>query len=127
MNNWMNSASEWNGASQYRIIRKMSHFTNPGPSKNWVLIDEREESINDGFFVVTMNQRGGGCVLVDYPASYHGDAGGLNFADGHSEIRKWVDPRTRPKLRRNYNLTLNIPSPNNADIPWLQERTTGPE
>ena len=30
--------------------------------------------------------------IVDYPASYHNGAGGLSFADGHSEIRKWVDP-----------------------------------
>jgi prepilin-type N-terminal cleavage/methylation domain-containing protein len=125
MNNWMNSASEWNGATRYKIIRKATHITNPGPSKTWVLIDEREESINDGFFVVTMNQTGAGCYLVDYPASYHGDAGGLNFADGHSEIRKWVDPRTRPKLKRNQNIPLNIPSSNNSDIAWLQERSTG--
>jgi prepilin-type N-terminal cleavage/methylation domain-containing protein len=125
MNNWMNADSPWNGASQYRVLRKMSDFTDPGPAKTWVLIDEREESINDGYFVVTMNQRGAGCYLVDYPASYHGDAGGLNFADGHSEIKKWVDRRTRPPLKRNTNLSLNVPSPNNPDIAWLQERSTG--
>jgi prepilin-type N-terminal cleavage/methylation domain-containing protein len=88
MNNWMNSASAWNSGNQYRIPRKLSQITNPGPAKTWVLIDEREESINDGFFVVTMNQRGSGAYLVDYPASYNNWAGGLNFADGHSEIRK---------------------------------------
>lgn len=124
MNNWMNSASAWNGATQYRIPTKMTQMVNPGPAKTWVLIDEREESINDGFFVVTMNQRGAGCYLVDYPASYHNGAGGLNFADGHSEIRKWIDPRTKPS-KRTTNLQLNIPSPNNPDIAWLQERSTG--
>ncbi len=125
MNNWMNSRDPWNGASDYKIIRRTSDMTEPGPAGTWLLIDEREESINDGFFVVTMNQRGQGCYLVDYPASYHNGAGGLNFADGHSEIKKWLDPRTTPKLKKNSNLQLNIPSPNNRDIAWLQERSTG--
>jgi prepilin-type N-terminal cleavage/methylation domain-containing protein len=125
MNNWMNARGPWNGAREYRLIRKTSDMTQPGPSHTWVLIDEREESINDGYFVVTMNQRGPGCYLVDFPASYHNGAGGLNFADGHSEIKKWVDPRTMPPLKKNKNLQLNIPSPNNRDIAWLQERSTG--
>ena len=125
MNNWLNTSGAWNGATQYKIPRKMSDFTQPGPAKTWILIDEREESINDGFFAVTMNQRGQGCYLVDYPACYHNGAGGLNFGDGHSEIHKWRDPRTTPPHRTDANIPLNVPSPNNADIAWLQERTTG--
>jgi hypothetical protein len=121
----MNSSDAWNGGNQYRILRRLGDFVNPGPAKNWVLIDERQESINDGFFVVTMNQRGSGAYIVDFPASYHDGAAGLNFADGHSEIHKWRDPRTTPPLRDNFNLDLNIPSPNNQDVAWLQERTTG--
>lgn len=125
MNNWMNASGPWNGATQYKVLHRMSDFINPGPSKTWVLIDERQESINDGYFVVTMNQQGAGCYIVDFPASYHNGAGGLNFADGHSEIHKWRDPRTIPPSKDNFNLQLNIPSPNNQDIAWLQERTTG--
>jgi len=26
------------------------------------------------------------------PASYHNGACGFTFADGHSEIKKWLDP-----------------------------------
>jgi prepilin-type N-terminal cleavage/methylation domain-containing protein len=126
MNNWMNASGPWNGASQYKVLRRLSDFINPGPAKTWVLIDERQESINDGYFVVTMNQRGAGCYIVDFPASYHNGAGGLNFADGHSEIHRWRDGRTIPPLKDNFNLQLNIPSPNNQDIAWLQERSTGP-
>jgi prepilin-type N-terminal cleavage/methylation domain-containing protein len=125
MNNWLNASGPWNGANQYKVLRKLGDFTNPGPAKTWILIDEREESINDGYFVVTMNQRDGGCYLVDYPASYHNGAGGLNFGDGHSEIHRWRDPRTVPPHRDNFNLQLNIPSPNNQDIAWLQDRSTG--
>ena len=130
MNNWMNSpAAQWNGQTAWRMIRKTSDMTDPGPSGKWLLIDEREDSINDGFFVVDMlgyPNAPGSINLVDFPASYHNGAGGLNFADGHSEIHKWVDPRTTPVLRRGVELQLNIPSPNNRDIIWLQERTTSP-
>jgi len=129
MNNWLNSNSPWNGNSKWRILRKTSDMTSPGPAGTWLLIDEREESINDGFFVVDMAgypTAESSIVLVDYPASYHNGAGGLNFADGHSEIRKWLDPRTKPPLKKNANIPLNIPSPRNADIRWLQERSTSP-
>ncbi len=126
MNNWMNASGPWNGATQYKVLRRLSDFLNPGPAKTWVLIDERQESINVGYFVVTMNQRGAGCYIVDFPASYHNGAGGLNFADGHSEIHRWRDGRTTPPLKDNFNLQLNIPSPDNQDIAWLQERSTGP-
>jgi hypothetical protein len=128
MNNWLNSpGSVWNNQTAWKMIRKTSDMTDPAPSKNWILIDEREDSINDGFFVVDMlgyPERPQSIMLVDFPASYHNGAGGLNYADGHSEIRKWVDPRTTPRLKKNVELTLNIASPNNRDIIWLQERTT---
>lgn len=129
MNNWLNCASPWNGNSRWRILRKTSDMTFPGPAGTWLLIDEREESINDGFFVVDMAgfpSPESAIQLVDYPASYHNGAGGLNFADGHSEIKKWVDPRTKPPQKKNANIPLNIPSPRNADMKWLQERSTSP-
>ena len=128
MNNWMNPAgSEWAGQTAWKLIRKTSDMVNPAPAQNWILLDEREDSINDGFFVVDMTgypNSPGSITLVDFPASYHNKAGGLNFADGHAEIKKWVDPRTTPKLRKGTELTLGISTPNNKDIIWLQQRTT---
>ena len=63
--------------------------------------------------------------IIDSPASFHNGAGGISFSDGHAEIRKWMDARTRPPVHYNNNLVLNVASPNNQDIAWLQERTTG--
>ena len=129
MNDWMNSVlqSAWK-VPEFKTLLKVSDMVDPAPSKTWLLIDERQDSINDGYFAVDMT----GCpnvpqsvILVDFPASYHNQAGGINFADGHSEIKKWLDPRTTPKLKKGAELTLGIPSPNNKDIIWLQERTTG--
>jgi prepilin-type N-terminal cleavage/methylation domain-containing protein len=100
----------------------------PSPAKTWVTIDEREDSINDGWFAVDMTSydpdKPTGRIMVDYPASYHNRAGGLSFADGHSEIRKWVDPRTVPIVKFGQNLPLGQPSPNNRDVEWLQERSS---
>ena len=85
------------------------------------LLDEREDSINDGYFVVDMNGfvEGDGSKmqkLVDYPAAYHNGAAGIAFADGHSEIKRWKDKRTFPNLRRGVELSLNVPSPSNASV-----------
>ena len=90
-------------------------------------MDEREDSINDGEMIVGMSGYPSTPTqwkIVDYPAGYHNRAGGLSFADGHSEIRKWVDPRTVPVLKKGVEIPLNVQSPNNADVFWLMERTT---
>jgi prepilin-type processing-associated H-X9-DG protein len=109
-------------------FRKYAEITSPSPSKCWVFIDEREDSINDGWFAVNMDGfdpiNGASFIIVDYPGSYHNGAGGLAFADGHSEIRKWVDPRTTPPLRFGVPLALGQSSPNNQDVAWLQERSS---
>ncbi len=98
------------------------------PAKTWVTLDEREDSINDGWFAVDMSsydpERPTARIIVDYPASYHNRAGGLSFADGHSEIRKWVDGRTTPILKPGQPLPLGQPSPNNKDVDWLQDRSS---
>jgi prepilin-type N-terminal cleavage/methylation domain-containing protein/prepilin-type processing-associated H-X9-DG protein len=133
MNNWMGPGGEW-GSSQtkstpkvWKSFSRMTDIQSPNPSMAWVLVDEREDSINDGYFVVDMhgwpdNPRA--IFIVDYPASYHNGAGGLSFADGHAEIKKWLDPRTTPLLKRGGRIPLNIPSPDNKDIKWFQERSS---
>ena len=104
----------------YTQFRKYSQITIPSPARAWVFIDEREDSINDGWFAVSMDSydpyKPTADWLVDYPASYHNSAGGLAFADGHSEIHKWTVPRTTPRLKKGQLLSLNISSPNNKDM-----------
>ena len=84
----------------HKLFRKLGDMTDPSPSGIWVVIDEREESINNGHLMNCMdgifprNPRQFG--WINWPANYHNRASGLNFADGHSEIHKWLDPRTTP-------------------------------
>lgn len=128
MNNWV-GGPEWGasmGSGRWKTYTKTDDIVNPGPSMTFVLLDEREDSINDGYFVVDMAgypDRPNSWRIVDYPASYHNAAGGLSFADGHSEIKKWRDKRTMPKLSKN-DIPLNVPSPGNQDVYWMQVRST---
>ncbi len=131
MLNWVGGRGEglemgWSGPG-WRIYRKYSDMFDPGPANTFVFLDEREDSINDGMFVVDMTgypNNPSAFHLVDIPASYHGGSGGLSFADGHSELKSWKDPRTKPKLVRGQQIPYDNPCPNNRDIAWMQERAT---
>jgi prepilin-type processing-associated H-X9-DG protein len=111
------------GDDVYRINVKLSDLTDPPPVGTFVFIDEREDSINDCVIYVSMGLRGSAALWKDLPAFYHNGAAGLSFADGHAEIKRWRDSRTMPPLRPDE--LHNVPSPNNPDLAWLQERATG--
>jgi prepilin-type processing-associated H-X9-DG protein len=89
----------------------------------WVFIDEHPDSINDGGFGVQMPSSAAATVWVDVPATFHNGAGGLSFADGHSEIRKWVNQNAIPPVRYQ-GLSGLIAVQNNIDVLWLATRTS---
>jgi prepilin-type N-terminal cleavage/methylation domain-containing protein/prepilin-type processing-associated H-X9-DG protein len=125
MNCWMNYIFNVDiGQDKYIIFRKYSDIVTPPAAQAWVLIDEREDSINDGLFQTNLKDRGAAARIVDYPASYHNRAAGLSFADGHAEVKRWHDPRTTPPLKAGAPINLDVPSPNNPDVAWLQERSS---
>jgi len=117
--NWSDATGPW------RIYRKSSDFNQPGAARTFVFLDEREDSINDGFFVVDMDGYPNAPVqLVDSPASYHGGSGGLSFADGHSELKIWkskfvLQPPLKGEVR-----PYPTPDVGNVDVAWMQERAT---
>jgi prepilin-type N-terminal cleavage/methylation domain-containing protein/prepilin-type processing-associated H-X9-DG protein len=106
----------------WRRFLKTGDLVAPGAANTWVLLDECPDSINDGFFAVRM-QPDTSAKWTDVPASTHNGAGGFSFADGHAEIKKWLDPNSKAPVRR------VSPCPDNElyspdDIMWLQQRTT---
>jgi prepilin-type processing-associated H-X9-DG protein len=132
MSNWVggngdspstNYRGGWGNSGRWHVYRKISQMINPGPALTFVLLDERKDSINDGYFVTEMTgyPNPAATQIIDWPASYHGQAGGFAFADGHSEVHRWRDPRTMPKLSTNLS-TVN--SPNNQDVIWLQNHSS---
>jgi prepilin-type N-terminal cleavage/methylation domain-containing protein/prepilin-type processing-associated H-X9-DG protein len=116
----------WLPAAQYFTYAKEAEMGAQGPTMVWVLLDEHPDSINDAAFAVQMVEPNnmGAARIIDFPASYHNGACGFSFADGHSEIRKWVDGRTVAPVRYTGTLALNVASPNNQDVLWLSERSS---
>jgi prepilin-type N-terminal cleavage/methylation domain-containing protein/prepilin-type processing-associated H-X9-DG protein len=112
----------WLPFPQFQVFIKESDMNVPGPAMTWLFIDEHPDSINDGGFAVKMDAE----EMVDWPAWYHNGAGGLSFADGHSEIRRWVDPRTRAPVRFNSGnpAIFRATHAGSADLFWLRERTS---
>ena len=109
----------WSG--DYLTYLKSTDMVRPGPVNTLVILDEGL-SINDGFFATDMDTYDPNLLplkhTTDVPAPYHDNAASFSFADGHSEIHKWRDPRTA--------LTTGWPwsSPNNVDIDWLQSKSS---
>ncbi len=102
-----------------------------GPTKAFLFLDEREDVINWGNFMTDM--RGYSppnpdlfVFNQDLPGMYHNRACGFSFCDGHSEIKKWLDPRTMPPLQEGEHVIRLYPVPGDVDVPWLQDHTTRP-
>jgi prepilin-type N-terminal cleavage/methylation domain-containing protein/prepilin-type processing-associated H-X9-DG protein len=94
------------------------------PSKIFVIIDEHADRINDGFF---QNDPDSTSKWGDPPATYHGGACGIAFADGHSEIHKWKSATTILPVTR--TTMANAPAFDALglqDYRWLMERTAVP-
>jgi len=110
----------------WRTYGKFSSITQPGPSMLWVLIDEHPDAINDCGLSVECGLTGPNALTIDFPASNHNGGGDVSFADGHSEIHKWQDSRTKPAPTYAFpsSMVLGVPSPNNPDLAWLQQRTS---
>jgi len=114
----------------WRVYSKMSDMVNPGAAKTWVFLDEREDKINYGNAFTDMtgypDQPTSWRFHYDFPGSYHHRACGFSFADGHSEIKRWLDERTVPPIQEGgaWNAQVFVASPRNQDIFWMQDRST---
>jgi prepilin-type N-terminal cleavage/methylation domain-containing protein/prepilin-type processing-associated H-X9-DG protein len=117
------------GYTTYRMYLKDTDFTAPGPAKTWVFLDEHPDGINDGLFGMNMPSSSAwpntAAPWDDVPASYHNNACGFAFADGHAEVHKWLDANTfAPILKKSPATATGKTSA--RDNRWLSERTSAP-
>ncbi len=106
-------SSRVNEATHYFFAKTSSILR---PSGLWVLWDENPGTIDDCEGVVDVSAAyQSSKLLVNSPASYHNNAGGLSFADGHAEIKRWSGPGV---FEGKYNAV------GGKDYDWLAERTT---
>jgi prepilin-type N-terminal cleavage/methylation domain-containing protein/prepilin-type processing-associated H-X9-DG protein len=101
--------------TEYKQFMKTSEV--PRPVETWVVLDEHPDSINDGYFINDPAPTG----WQDIPASYHNGACGFSFADGHSEIHKWLSPTSRLPIRFIYH-TANFDALGKQDFEWYRQR-----
>jgi prepilin-type processing-associated H-X9-DG protein len=62
------------------------------PKQTWVLVDEDQDSINDGMFFVDV---GGTYGFIDLPSRAHRFGYDICFADGHVEIDQFKDDASK--------------------------------
>jgi|SRR5881394_3715447 len=89
MSGQMNSDVDWVNP-RYPVRRKYSDIMDPAPSQALVFIDESTKTLEDGYFAIQVDNR----IWQNDPSDRHSRGANLAFADGHSEIYKWVEPMT---------------------------------
>jgi prepilin-type N-terminal cleavage/methylation domain-containing protein len=123
------SGSDWwtMGGNTWRIYLRTVDMLDPGPSKTFVFLDMRPDSIDIGNFAPNMTgwpDQPGSVGFYDLPGFQHDRAGGFSFADGHSEIKRWQDDRTMPPIVQQGEINDQFSSPNNPDVLWIQDHST---
>ncbi|MGD0260500.1 MAG: prepilin-type N-terminal cleavage/methylation domain-containing protein [Verrucomicrobiota bacterium] len=117
------------GYTTYRMYLKDGDLVIPGASMLWVFVDEHPDSINDWLFGMHMAAASAWPTYTtwdDMPASYHNRACSFSFADGHGEIKKWLDNNTVWPVERTDGCagagTISV-----RDNAWMAARTTAPK
>jgi prepilin-type processing-associated H-X9-DG protein len=104
---------------------KWDDLTRPGPASTFLFIDEHEDSIDDGFFLVGPKEEETIGGWEDVPANHHNRGANIIFADGHAERHRWTDKRTLPPITR--NRLFGVTQPNNPDVKWVHDHATAPK
>ena len=99
----------------YRQFLKTSDV--PRTAMTWLTIDEHADSINEGFFITPINTTQWG----DLPASYHNGACAFSFADGHSEMHKWLSGTSRYSIKYTFS-TKPFDAAGRKDFQWYKDR-----
>jgi prepilin-type N-terminal cleavage/methylation domain-containing protein/prepilin-type processing-associated H-X9-DG protein len=116
---WLDGTHRHLARKPWATYGKFNDMVRPSPAGLWMFMDENQHNINDAAFAVSMNRP---TTMIDWPGTYHSSAAGLAFADGHSEIHRWIDGRT--KINRRVRSRPHLQTPDNPDIVWLQQRTS---
>jgi prepilin-type N-terminal cleavage/methylation domain-containing protein/prepilin-type processing-associated H-X9-DG protein len=125
MSGWMGyNTTQWN--TNFQLFRRISDMSVLSPSDAFVFIDERDDSIDDGYFAVDMELN----RIVNFPAGYHNGAGAVTFADGHAEIHRWRSPEVLVRQQSGVEAVKHeyqSVSANNLDLVWLRAHATNPK
>jgi prepilin-type processing-associated H-X9-DG protein len=86
-------------------------------------VDERDDSVDDGYFAVDMIKY----VIADVPTCVHNGAASFSFADGHAELHKWLTPELQIPQQSGLNhahVTYVKVAQDNVDMLWIRAHST---
>ena len=124
----------WNGSGVSAIIlgqnpssapayKKTSQINRPNPAQSIVFADESEYTIDDGYFATLVNED----TWQNFPAYRHGGSASFSFADGHSELKRWIEPSTGLlKNPSGFSPAPKFGTQRNRDLQWVSERYINP-
>ena len=130
---WLDGTGMHNIDKPWHCFGKISDNHVPGPGMVFVFVDEDPYSISLPIFNVCMNNtadKTGPTTMINWPATYHGNSASFSFLDGHAEVHKWRDARTKNSghlLGGSPNIGGHLTpqsNPDNQDLVWLQAHTT---
>lgn len=113
---------------QYFRVKKTTQLTRPGPSKTYSFLDESPNTLlNSGgaTFILRPGMTVGNHELRSFPGLHHGGKStGMAFADGHTEIHKWLEDFTISEAKAVKNKLISPKTVGKSrDYEFLDENT----
>ena len=125
MNGWMGYINQPDNPG-FQSFRKTIQLTALSASDALVFVDERDDSVDDGFFGLDMVNN----TIRNIPSTFHGGSGAVTFADGHAELHRWRSPALHVPQQTGVATTGEAMYPvaaNDPDLAWLRAHGTRPE
>jgi len=124
---WLDKNYNPDGQKVWKIYQRESDMDSP--TKTWVFVDEHPDSINDAAFAnaCTGADSPQQAQIIDMPAALHNGACGFSFADGHSEVHKWVGSTIKPAVHYKppTGQLNNVPAKDSwRDVKWMADNTS---
>ena len=109
---------------RFMMFKKSSAFGSARPSDIFSFVDVAPGNVCHSAFVTHMTTVFWDCIY-HLPSVEHEDSGVITFADGHTEVHKWRDPRTLAEARNQWAPNhFTVWTPNNPDLDWLHEHAS---
>jgi prepilin-type N-terminal cleavage/methylation domain-containing protein len=111
----------------YYNVKKVTDMHTPGPADCWAMMDEHPDSNDDAtFFVDPADANGTGSSVIEFPGNLHGNACGIVYGDGHSDVHLWKGAAfQKPVSFITYyqNISISGDSLSQKDLAWLAQHT----